>query len=75
MPRKGERAAKRDARNGRKKWSDKERRDRRELGQNFLKDRRIARWIVAKSGVEEGDLVVEGRSPTSSRGWHGGWWP
>jgi 23S rRNA (adenine-N6)-dimethyltransferase len=59
MPRKGERAAKRDARNGRKKWSDKERRDRRELGQNFLKDRRIARWIVAKSGVEEGDLVVE----------------
>ena len=41
------------------KWSDDRRRSRRELGQNFLKDRRIARRIVAESGVGKDDFVVE----------------
>jgi 23S rRNA (adenine-N6)-dimethyltransferase len=44
---------------GRDKWSDNRRRRRHELGQNFLKDRRIARRIVAESGVGKDDLVVE----------------
>jgi 23S rRNA (adenine-N6)-dimethyltransferase len=59
MPRRGKRSAKRNARHGRKKWSDEERKSRRELGQNFLKDRRVARRIVAESGVGKDDLVVE----------------
>jgi 23S rRNA (adenine-N6)-dimethyltransferase len=59
MSRRGERAAKRNAHPGRKKWNDKERKSRRELGQNFLKDKRFARRIVAESGVGKDDLVVE----------------
>jgi 23S rRNA (adenine-N6)-dimethyltransferase len=59
MPRRGERVAKRNDHSGRKKWSDKERKSRRELGQNFLKDKRVAKWIVAESGVGKGDFVVE----------------
>jgi 23S rRNA (adenine-N6)-dimethyltransferase len=44
---------------GREKWSSKRRRSRRELGQNFLKVRRIARQIVTESGAGKDDLVVE----------------
>jgi 23S rRNA (adenine-N6)-dimethyltransferase len=59
MPRKGKRAAKRNAHPGREKWSDHRKKSRRELGQNFLKDKRVARRIVAESGVGKDDLVVE----------------
>jgi 23S rRNA (adenine-N6)-dimethyltransferase len=59
MSRRDEGSAKRNAHPARKKWSDKERKSRRELGQNFLKDKRVARRIVAWSGVGKGDLVVE----------------
>jgi 23S rRNA (adenine-N6)-dimethyltransferase len=59
MPRRDERCAKRNAHPGHKKWSDKERKSRRELGQNFLKDKRVAKRIVADSDVGKGDLVVE----------------
>ena len=59
LSRRGERSAKRDAYPGRKKWSDKERKSRRELDQNFLKDKRFAKRIVTESGVGKGDLVVE----------------
>src|ERR671911_678418 len=48
-----------EAARGKKKWDGDRRRRRRELGQNFLKDRRIARRIVAESGVGGDDLVVE----------------
>lgn len=41
----------------RDKWGDDRRR--RELGQNFLKESRIAHRIVAESGVGKNDLVVE----------------
>jgi 23S rRNA (adenine-N6)-dimethyltransferase len=51
--------AKHDADPGRKKWSSKRRRSRRELGQNFLRDGRIARRIVSESGAGRDDLVVE----------------
>lgn len=44
---------------GRKHWSNERRRVRRELGQNFLKDWRTARQIVAESGARKEDLVVE----------------
>lgn len=44
---------------GREKWSNEGRRRRRELGQNFLKDKRVARRIVDESGVGGEDLVVE----------------
>jgi 23S rRNA (adenine-N6)-dimethyltransferase len=47
--------AKRDADHGTKNRGRK----RRELGQNFLKERRIARRIVAGSGADNDDLVVE----------------
>jgi 23S rRNA (adenine-N6)-dimethyltransferase len=57
MSRRDARSAKRDAH--RRKWSDKERVNRRELGQNFLKEKRFARRIVAECGVGKGDLVVE----------------
>jgi 23S rRNA (adenine-N6)-dimethyltransferase len=59
MPRRGVQSAKRDVHHVRKKWSDRERKSRRELGQNFLKDKRAARRIVAGSGVGKDDLVVE----------------
>ncbi len=55
MPQRDERPAK----HGRGRWSEKQRKRRRELGQNFLKDERIARRIVAASGVGKDDLVVE----------------
>ena len=48
-----------DTTRGKKEWDGDRRRSRRELGQNFLKDRRIARRIVAESGVGKDDLVVE----------------
>jgi 23S rRNA (adenine-N6)-dimethyltransferase len=59
MPRRGKRAAKLSAHLGREKWSGRRKKSRRELGQNFLKDRRVARRIVTESGVGKGDLVVE----------------
>jgi 23S rRNA (adenine-N6)-dimethyltransferase len=42
-----------------KRWDHRERTRRRELGQNFLKDKRVARLIVDESGVGKDDLVVE----------------
>jgi 23S rRNA (adenine-N6)-dimethyltransferase len=59
MQRRGGRHTKPDTGRGKEKWSDDRRRSRRELGQNFLKDRRIARRIVAESGVGKDDFVVE----------------
>jgi 23S rRNA (adenine-N6)-dimethyltransferase len=59
MQRRDGRLTKQDAGRGKEKRGDDRRRSRRELGQNFLKDRRIARWIVAESGVGRDDLVVE----------------
>jgi hypothetical protein len=59
MPRRGKRAAKNNAYPGSEKWIDRRQRNRRKLGQNFLKDKRVARRIVAESGVGKGDLVVE----------------
>jgi 23S rRNA (adenine-N6)-dimethyltransferase len=55
MPRRDERRAKR----GRSAWSNERRKRRRELGQNFLTDERVARRLVGESGVGEDDLVVE----------------
>ena len=51
--------AKYEADRVRKHWSSERRRNRRELGQNFLRDGRIARRIVVESGVGKDDLVVE----------------
>lgn len=48
-----------DVDHGRKRWSSKARRSRRELSQNFIRDRRIASRIVAESGAGRNDLVVE----------------
>lgn len=59
MQRRDGRLTKQDAGRGKEKRGDDQRRSRRELGQNFLKVRRIARWIVAESGVGRDDLVVE----------------
>jgi 23S rRNA (adenine-N6)-dimethyltransferase len=59
MQRRGGRPTKPDTGRGKEKWSDDRRSSRRELGQNFLKDRRIARRIVAESGVGKDDFVVE----------------
>ena len=62
MSQKDRRSAKRDASHGRRKWSkwsNQQRKSRRELGQNFLKDKRVARQIVAQSGVGKADFVVE----------------
>jgi 23S rRNA (adenine-N6)-dimethyltransferase len=59
MPQRGKRAAKRNAHPGRDKWSDRRKKSRRELGQNFLKDKRVAKRIVAESGVGKDELVVE----------------
>src|ERR671916_3071717 len=49
--------AKHGARHGR--WSKKQRKNRRELGQNFLKEKPVAKRIVAACGVGKDDLVVE----------------
>ena len=59
MSRRDQRRAKRDAVRGRGGWSEEQRKRRRELGQNFLRDKRVARRIVAESGVGKDDLVVE----------------
>jgi 23S rRNA (adenine-N6)-dimethyltransferase len=59
MSQRGKHRAKRVAEHGREKWSSRQHRNRRELGQNFLKDKRVARRIVAESGAGKGDLVVE----------------
>src|SRR5215208_366530 len=59
MQRRDGRPTKRDTGSGTEKWGDDRRRSRRELGQNFLKDRQIARRIVAESGAGRDDLVVE----------------
>jgi 23S rRNA (adenine-N6)-dimethyltransferase len=59
MQRRDGRHTKPDAGRGKEKWGDDRRRSRRELGQNFLKDRRIARRIVAESGVGRDNFVVE----------------
>jgi 23S rRNA (adenine-N6)-dimethyltransferase len=48
-----------DADPGRERWSTKRRRSRRELGQNFLKDWRLARQIVRESGAGRNDIIVE----------------
>jgi len=59
MPKRGKRAAKRNAHPGSEKWSDRSKKSRRELSQNFLKDKRVAKRIVAESGVGKDDLVVD----------------
>ncbi len=59
MQRRDGRHTKPDTGRGKGKWSDDRRKSRCELGQTFLKDRRIAHRIVAKSGVGKDDLVVE----------------
>src|SRR5919112_2871900 len=62
MSQKDKRSAKRNANQGRKKWSkwsNQQRKSRRELGQNFLKDKRVARQVVAQSGMGKDDFVVE----------------
>src|SRR4051794_16654185 len=40
-------------------WDQQRRKMRRDLGQNFLKDKRIAQRIVKEAGVTYRDLVVE----------------
>jgi 23S rRNA (adenine-N6)-dimethyltransferase len=50
---------KHDAKYDPEKWDEDRRRVRSELGQNFLRDSRTARRIVAESGVGGDDLVVE----------------
>ncbi len=62
MTQKDKRSAKRNANLGRRKWSkwsNQQRKSRRELGQNFLKDKRVAGQIVAQSDVGKDDFVVE----------------
>jgi 23S rRNA (adenine-N6)-dimethyltransferase len=59
MRRRDGRYEKHDAKYPREEWNGDRRRIRRELGQNFLEDRRTARRIVAESGVGRKDLVVE----------------
>ena len=58
MSQRHERPAKRGTGHGRR-WSKARRKNRRELGQNFLREDRAARRIVAASGVRKDDLVVE----------------
>ena len=57
MSQRDEPRAKHGARHGR--WSKKQRKNRRELGQNFLKEKPVAKRIVAACGVGKDDLVVE----------------
>jgi 23S rRNA (adenine-N6)-dimethyltransferase len=59
MSRKDKRHATHSANRKHEEWSDGQRKRRRELGQNFLKDKRVARRIVEGAGVENDDLVVE----------------
>ena len=59
MSQRGEQRTKRNTEHGRGRWSSGQRKCQRELGQNFLKDKRLARRIVAESGAGKGDLVVE----------------
>lgn len=58
-PRRRGRYATRGTEDGGTGWSDERRRLRRDLGQNFLKDRREARRIVEWAGVEKDDVVLE----------------
>jgi 23S rRNA (adenine-N6)-dimethyltransferase len=53
------RRARHNTYHSRKKWSNEQRKSRRELVQNFLRDKRVARQIIAESGVGKDDLVVE----------------
>lgn len=53
------RRKKRTANRPREVWSTHQRRQRRELGQNFLKHEKTARRIVREAGVTDQDLVVE----------------
>ena len=57
MPQSSGRRSEQNARH--KTGNDRRRSSRRELGQNFLRDERTARRIVAESGVGRDDLVVE----------------
>lgn len=59
MSQRDKRHAKHSAEHGRGRWNNEQRKRRRELGQNFLKEKRVARRIVAESGVGKDDLVVE----------------
>lgn len=59
MTQRHERRTRRGPNKDHAKRKDGRSRNRRELGQNFLKERRTARRIVAASGVGAGDLVVE----------------
>ena len=62
MSQKDKRSVKRNANHGRRtwsEWSNQQRKSRRELGQNFLKDKRVARQIAVQSGVGKDDFVVE----------------
>ncbi len=59
MSRRGERTAKHGTGRGRKNRTNSQRNNRRELGQNFLRETWAARRIVAESGVGKDDLVVE----------------
>ena len=53
------RNAKRAANQERGDWSQQQRKRRRKLGQNFLKDERLAKKIVREAGITGRDLVVE----------------
>ncbi len=57
--RRSRRGAKRTANHKRVVWDRQRRKTRRELGQNFLKDERLARRIVKEAKVTDKDLVVE----------------
>jgi 23S rRNA (adenine-N6)-dimethyltransferase len=59
MSQRGGQRTKRVAEHGRERWSSGQLKCRRELGQNFLKGKRVARRIVAESGVGKDDLVLE----------------
>src|SRR3712207_5571795 len=59
MSRRGERHTARGADRKREEWSDEQRKWRRQLGQNFLKDKQVARRIVEVAGVDNDDLIVE----------------
>jgi 23S rRNA (adenine-N6)-dimethyltransferase len=59
MSRKNKRHTTHSADHRREEWSGRQRERRRELGQNFLKDKRVAKRIVEEASVEKDDLVVE----------------
>jgi 23S rRNA (adenine-N6)-dimethyltransferase len=57
--RKNERYTTHGVDDGRGEWSNRRRKRRCELSQNFLKDKRVARRIVEGAGAGKDDLVVE----------------